>query len=85
MRPTLAKACAQRSSPEVRDIAVASCCNDLQMRRIIGEVLNLGKERRMVRFVGLTALSVFIHDCPSHCPPVWPPHDTWKRLASGRL
>ena len=42
----------------------------------------------MVWFVGLTALSVFIHDRPSHCPPrLAPPRDLeeiglWEVLLS---
>lgn len=72
MRPTLVKACAQRSSPEVRDIVVGGCCNDLQMRRIIGEVLNLGRRDEWFGLLALLLSLLFIHDCPSHCPPFGP-------------
>jgi len=72
MRPTLAKACAQRSFPEFHDIIVAGCRKRLLQMRFVGEVSKPWKERRMVQCVGLAALSVFIHDHPSHCLPVWP-------------
>jgi len=59
MRPTLEKACAQRSSPEFHDIIVVSCRKRLLQMRFADEVSKPWKERRMVQYVGLAALCFY--------------------------
>ena len=87
MRPTLVKACAQRSSPEVRDIVVGGCHNDLQMRRIIGEVLNLGKRDEWFGLLALLLSLLLYMTVRPTAPRLAPPRDLeeiglWEVLLS---